>query len=318
VAGFAEFFSAVLGVTGAACLGIAHSLQMAMEEVAARPHRPGEAHAVQQALVALPAVAFAAGVVLGGAVLAWLLRWFIGVRPWLSFTAILIFGGLVLFAGRTVVRSARMLFAHASQQAAAAAQARSDATAAQLGALQARMNPHFLFNALNTVASLVRSDPRTAERVVENLADVLRRTLDQSALRSTTVAEEVDYLRAFLALEQQRWGDRLRIAWDVAEDARDVGMPPLMLQPIVENALRHGLGSRMSGGCITIAVRRDAGRLVAAVTDDGEGFVPGWREGTGLGNLRERLETLFGPEARLQIDPLERGSRVTVQIPCAS
>ena len=316
--GFAEFFSAVLGATGAGLLGVAHSLHLAMEEAAARPRRPDEAHGVEQALVALPAVAFVAGVVLGGAVLAWLLRYFLGVRPLLSFAAILIFGGLVLFAGWTVVRSARTLFVHASQQAAAAAQARSDATAAQLGALQARMNPHFLFNALNTVASLVRSDPRTAERVVENLADVLRRTLDQSAMSTTTVAAEVDYLRAFLALERERWGDRLRIAWNIADDARGAAMPPLILQPIVENALRHGIGSRIDGGSITIAVRRDDSRLVADVTDDGEGFVPGWREGTGLGNVRQRLETLFGPDARLQIDRLERGARVTVEIPCAS
>jgi LytS/YehU family sensor histidine kinase len=137
-------------------------------------------------------------------------------------------------------------------------------------------------------------------------------------MSTTTVAEEVDYLRAFLALEQQRWGDRLRVAWNIAEDARSAAVPPLLLQPIVENALRHGIGSRMAGGSITIAVHRDDGRLVAAVSDDGEGFVPGWREGTGLSNVRQRLETLFGPDARLQIDALERGARVTVQIPCAS
>ncbi len=110
------------------------------------------------------------------------------------------------------------------------------------------MNPHFLFNALNTVASLVRSNPRAAEHVVENLSDVLRMTLARSAERMGTVDDELRYVQAYLALEQERWGDRLRVEGDVGEDARRWPLPPLTLQPVVENALRHGIGSRLVGG----------------------------------------------------------------------
>ena len=165
---------------------------------------------------------------------------------------------------------------------------------AQLAALQARMNPHFLFNALNTVASLVRSNPAAAEQVVENLSDVLRRTMERSAATMGTVEEEIDYVRSYLALEQERRDDRLHVVLNVEDAARSRALPPLVLQPLVENALRHGLGGRLTGGHIRISVRAALDETVVSVEDDGIGFPPNWREGTGLGNLRQRLRTLYG------------------------
>ena len=254
-AGVAEFLSAVLGVTGVALLGAAHTLQRTMDEAAARPRARQEADALQQVLLALPALGFAAGVALGAAAGLMILRALLGAEWLLIVAALTAYGAMLLFAALTVTNSARTLFRHATNQAALAAGARSQAAAAQLATLQARMNPHFLFNALNTVASLVRSNPPAAERVVENLSDVLRQTLRRSAASMGTVQEEIDYVRAYLALEQERWGSRLRVEWDVDEAARSRSLPPLVLQPLVENALAHGIGSRLTGGTISITIR---------------------------------------------------------------
>lgn len=270
--------------------------------------------AVQQLLIALPALGFVAGVALAAAAVLMVLRVLLGAEILLGIVGFTAYGGMLVFAGRTVTNSARTLFRHATQQAAAAADARSKTVAAQVSALQARMNPHFLFNALNTVASLVRSDPRAAERVVEHLSDVLRATLQRSAERISTVAEELDYVRAYLALEQERWGSRLRVEWDVADEARTWALPPLVLQPLVENALVHGVGSRLEGGLIRITLAA-GGELTIRVEDDGGGFARGWKEGTGLGNLRERLEALYAGRARMDVASDDRGARVTVTVP---
>jgi LytS/YehU family sensor histidine kinase len=218
-------------------------------------------------------------------------------------------------AGRTVLDSARTLFRHATTQAAAAATARSQATAAHLAALQARLNPHFLFNSLNTVAALVRTSPPAAERVIENLSDVLRATLERSGAAEGSVRDEVGYVRAYLALEQERWGDRLTVTWDVADDALEMSLPPLLLQPLVENALRHGLAARMSGGTIQVRIRVDGGRLELSVTDNGVGFAPAWREGTGLSSVRQRVETLYGAEGRVIVERSGPGASVRVSVP---
>ncbi|HEY7497491.1 MAG TPA: histidine kinase [Vicinamibacterales bacterium] len=315
-AGVAEFLSVLLGVSGVALLGTAHTLQRTISDSAVRRSQKSDDRAatLQQVLIALPALGFAAGVALGAAAALVIMRALLGAELLLAATAIAVYAGMLVFAGWTVTSSARTLFQHASHQAALAADARSRASAAQLAALQARMNPHFLFNALNTVAAVVRSNPAAAERVVENLSDVLRQTLQRSAERRGTVGNEIDYVRAYLTLEQERWGDRLRVIWDVDEPARGYALPPLVLQPIVENALRHGLGARIEGGTIRIAVAvGDALRL--RVDDDGAGFPVKWSEGTGLGNVRERLQTLYGDRASLDIASDAGGAHVTMIIP---
>jgi len=314
-AGVAEFLSAVLGVTGLALLGLAYTLQRTMEEAASARRSAKDAEGLQQVLLAMPALGFAAGAVLGGAAVLMLLRGLLGAELALVIIGGALYAGAVLVAAHTVNRSARTLFMHASRSAAAAADARAQAAAAQLSALQSRLNPHFLFNALNTIAALVRSDPRAAEGAVENLADVLRRTVDRSAETLSTVRDEIDYVRAYLALEQQRWGDRLRVEWDIAEDALDAAIPSLLVQPIVENALRHGLGSRLDGGTIGLRASVDGGRLLVIVEDDGSGFARGWREGTGLGNLRQRLAALYNDGASLEVSNRDRGACVTVAVP---
>jgi len=318
-AGVAEFLSAVFGMTGLALLGLAHGLQQAMAEAASRKEHSRNP-ALQEVLIALPVLGFAAGALLSAATVLMLLRALLGAELPLAITGIAVYGGLLVVAQRTVARSTRTLFAHASHNATLAAEARSDAGAAQIQALQARMNPHFLFNALNTVASLVRSNPRAAEQVVQDLSDVLRRTLERSSGTSGTLRDEVEYLRSYLALEQQRWGDRLRVEWNVDDAALPAELPPLVLQPLVENSLKHGLTGILEGGTIRVSARASADRLLLAVQDDGIGFARGWREGTGLGNLRQRLLTHYNGDASLDVSNHSSGARVAVDLPftCAS
>jgi signal transduction histidine kinase len=232
-----------------------------------------------------------------------------------SWIVVGLFAWYLALGVRTVSRSTRFLYRHAREQAAAAEKARSEATEARLAALQAQMNPHFLFNTLNTVASLIRTDSRTAESTVENLAEVLRRTLDRSRRTLGTLGEEVDYLESYLGVEKERWGDRLHVQWEIAPETLELELPPMTLQPLVENALKHGIGTRLEGGVLTIASARDNGRLSLSVADDGVGFPVRVEEMTGLGNLRKRLTTLYGEACDLRVERLPRGSRVVVEIP---
>lgn len=317
-AGVAEFLSALLAASGVALLGSAHTLRRTMEETAER-QSPNTAHGqdphgLRQVLLALPAMGFAAGVALGAATVLMVIRGLLGAELLLAVIGTVLYGGLMVFAGRTVNSSARTLFEYARRQTALAADARAEAASAQLAALQARMNPHFLFNALNTVAALVRSDPPAAERTVESLSSVMRKTLQRSAGRLTTVGDEVDYVRDYLALEQERLGSRLRIVWTIDSAAQSLPLPPLVLQPLVENALKHGIGARVEGGTVRITISRGTS-LVVRVEDDGEGFPPNWREGTGLGDLRKRLHTLYGARASVDVSSDGEGAHVTVTLP---
>jgi LytS/YehU family sensor histidine kinase len=129
---------------------------------------------------------------------------------------------------------------------------------------------------------------------------------------------EVNYLRTWLAVERERWGDRLTIEWDVAADTLNAAVPPLILQPLVENALRHGISARMDGGTLRVISRLVPGPkelLELRVVDDGVGFPSVPEERTGLGNLRERLAAVYGEDASLTIDPVPRGAAVTIRLP---
>lgn len=313
-AGLAEFLSVMFGVCGVALLGVAATLRLAMGEGAqgdGRVPNPG----VARVLLALPVVGFAAGAALGGAALLMVLRAVLGTELPLAIVGALVYTVMIVVAGRTVHHSARTLFDFAAEQARAAADQRTAATTARLEVLRARMNPHVLFNALNTVASLVRSNPPAAERVVMTLSDVLRQTLDRSSTEGT-VADELDYVRSCLALEAERWGEQLQVSWHIDDRVLDWSMQPFVIQPLVENALRHGLGSRVDGGRVRIEVAGTDDMLSVAVEDDGLGFPPGWRERNGLGNLRQRLQALFGSAASLAVSPASLGgARVTVRLP---
>lgn len=267
---------------------------------------------MNEMLQALPALSLVSAVLatVGAAVLLPMV-----FRRWYMVTALASMVMVIVFSALLTLDSTRFLYAHAREQAAAAERAQAEAADARLHALQAQMNPHFLFNALNTIASLVRTDARAAEATTENLAAILRRTLDRSRSTVSTVEDEADYLRAYLAIEQERYGDRLAVDWRIEPDTLPLRIPPMTLQPLAENALKHGIGGRLEGGRMRIGVARADGRLRLEVEDDGAGFAADAADGTGLGNLRARLATLYGDRASLEVTRLPRGARVAVELP---
>jgi signal transduction histidine kinase len=188
---------------------------------------------------------------------------------------------------------------------------------ARLQLLAAQLQPHFLFNALNTIAELVHEDPQRADRMISGLSDLLRATLDADG-HATPLASEIALAERYLAIQQVRFGDRLRIDWDVAPglDARPV--PRLLLQPLLENAILHGVGARKAGGRIRVGARVVRDRLEISVEDDGEGFGVGGadRQGVGLANTRSRLAAMYGGRAGVEIrsSPLG-GAAVVVTLP---
>ena len=313
-AAVAEFLSALCGSAGGLLFAVTGLLSASAERNAAdRRSGPG-AEGYRRVLLALPAIGFAAGTLLAAAVALMIVRGMLGTELPFVVVLVAVYLALLWLAASTVMRATRVLYAHAQLEAQDAADARVAAGEARLSALQARMNPHFLFNALNTVASLVRTEPAAAERVTENLSDVLRMTLARSAERMSTVADEVQYLHAWLAVEEERWKGRLRVEWHIARDTEAAPLPPLVLQPLVENSLRHGLGGRMESGTITISTARTGDTLFLRVVDDGVGFAPAYEEGTGLSNLRQRLASIYGDAAVLRVEP-SAGATVVVEIP---
>lgn len=187
----------------------------------------------------------------------------------------------------------------------------SDLVRAELEILKLQMQPHFLFNTLQSIAVLVKKDPDAAVRVTRDLASLLRVALRRTG-QMTTLAAELEIVRHYLDIEQIRFGERLRIAWDIAPDAESCAVPELMLQPIVENAVRHGAMRNAEGGVVTIRARR-AAQLVIEVLDDGPGFDADAEDHIGLGATRRRLENLH---CTLHIEPREpRGVTVRIGIP---
>jgi two-component system sensor histidine kinase AlgZ len=312
-AAVAEFLSALCGSAGGVLLGLSGIINAAAENTSGRTGVKDEMF--RRTLIALPAIGLAAGALLAAAVALMVVRALLGTPVPFVIVLSTLFGAMLWLSMVTVMRAARTLYVHAQTEATNASAARMAAGEAELAALQARMNPHFLFNALNTIAALVRTEPRKAERVTENLSDVLRMTLERSGTRMGTVADELGYVRAWLAVEQERWHDRLRIEWAIDPASERASLPPLVIQPLVENALRHGLSSRIDGIRVCISIRREQDDLLIVVSDDGPGFPAMHREGTGLGNLRQRLRALYGGDGSVTVRNPDRGAEVAVRMP---
>ncbi len=182
---------------------------------------------------------------------------------------------------------------------------------AELEALQSRTQPHFLFNALNTVASLIPSQPQRAEETLERLADMLRYTLKSGRREHVPLRDELTLARDYLEVQHARFGERLRFTLDVPPEHADHSLPPLLIQPLIENAVLHGIARRAAGGTLTLTVATDErGRLTVRVDDRGEGAPePSAHRGSGtsLDDLRHRLHLLYGDAARLTLTPNDGG-----------
>jgi two-component system, LytTR family, sensor kinase len=197
--------------------------------------------------------------------------------------------------------------------------AESLAHQARLRALRLQLNPHFLFNTLNAISTLV-SEAKTAEanRMLARLSDFLRSTLDRSETDEIPLSEEIDFACQYLEIEEIRFGERLRVDISVQPEAEGALVPPLLLQPLVENAVRHAVGRGESGGAIAIVAARQDGWLTLGVHDDGPGLSREAEAGRGVGlaNTRQRLAELYGTGARLELSASEKGGlAVLVRLP---
>ena len=212
-------------------------------------------------------------------------------------------------------------FRERERQAAALA---TELVQARLQALRMQINPHFLFNTLNTISALIHDNPDAADRMVVRLSDLLRRTLDRGDVQEVPLREELDFLRAYLEIEQMRFPDRLTVTYDIEPKTNELLVPHLILQPLVENALRHGIMPREEAGRIEISAHlADGEHLELKVRDNGNGLAPAngtpEREGIGLKNVRSRLAELYGGAQEFTLGNAAGGGvEARIRIPCCT
>jgi LytS/YehU family sensor histidine kinase len=205
-----------------------------------------------------------------------------------------------------------------------ASQLQTQLAEAQLGALRMQLHPHFLFNTLNAIVVLVRKNSgEEAVRMLTGLAELLRKTLQQMDSPEVTARQELEFINRYLEIERVRFGDRLRVVMEVEPDVLEASVPSLILQPLVENSIRHGIAKRTAAGLIEISVRRLGATLQIQVRDDGPGFPEGMdltaTAGIGLRNTCKRLERMFGSGQNLDLRNDARGGAVaSVTIPFRS
>jgi two-component system, LytTR family, sensor kinase len=239
------------------------------------------------------------------------LPWLVPTETWLFYGFVLVTWSLIYF----VVNGVREL----KNTRELAARAKAHAVEARLKTLQSQLEPHFLFNTLNAISTLVAAGrANAATAMIAELGEFLRATLHARDTPEVTVGLEVDFVSRYLKIQKCRFGDRLRTVFEVDPAVLAATIPTLLLQPIVENAVRHGILPDRTGGCIWVRAARRGRNLVLEVEDDGVGLGDDEepRAGIGLTNTRRRLEELYGNGARLQIDPSPaRGVLVRIEIP---
>jgi two-component system, LytTR family, sensor kinase len=190
----------------------------------------------------------------------------------------------------------------------------------RLQVLKMQLHPHFLFNTLNAISELLHRDPDAAEHMITDLSDLLRMSFENLEVQEIPLKQELEFLRKYLEIEQMRFQDRLVVEMDIAEDTLDASVPNMILQPLVENAIKHGISPKADGGRIDIEAMRSNGHLVLSVADDGVGVpadgLTSLRDGVGLSNTRRRLKHLYGEDHRFELAaPDDHGLRVNLEIP---
>ena len=182
---------------------------------------------------------------------------------------------------------------------------KTDLAQAQLRALKMQLHPHFLFNTLHSISSLVLEDPPKANSMIARLGDFLRLTVDNSDQQLVTLKEETEFLRCYLDIEQVRFGDRLTVTFELEPQTLSAQVPHLILQPVVENAIQHAIAPRSTRGHINIEAKRLNSLLRVAISDNGPGISSNanlpWKQGVGLTNVRTRLQQIYGPDFRFEL-----------------
>jgi len=194
------------------------------------------------------------------------------------------------------------------------------ASRAELKALRAQINPHFLFNALSVIGGLMQDQPELADETIERLAQVFRYTLRKSDNEWAPLGEEIEFITAYLGIEQARFGERLHVEFDVDPAAARIPIPAMSIQPLIENAIKHGVSAREGRGTVGLRAALEDSRLAVEVFDNGPGFPAGFSlqepgEGHGLRNVAERLRGYYGDSARLSWDSGGTGTRVRLTFP---
>lgn len=278
---------------------------------------------------ALTAVALAPGVSAGVGYVRYELTKVINMTPvraarmrWNPMIAIPVgvVDALTEYAALTGLCYVFILYGNMSDRRREAAELQQNLVTARLRALQAQLHPHFLFNVLHSTAMLAPHDGLAARNTLVALSDLLRRTLNATGKTFVPLSEEIDFLDRYLALEQHRFADRLQIVFDVDDDALHAVVPHLILQPLVENAVRHGVSRITSAGIIKIGAHTERTRLRISIEDNGPGLPPNWNEsaleGIGITNVRQRLEHLYGSDYRFDfMAALGGGTVVMLELP---
>jgi sensor histidine kinase YesM len=193
------------------------------------------------------------------------------------------------------------------------AQARAEQalTVAQLEAIKSRLHPHFLFNTLHTIGALMEREPARATRMIQNLSDLLRLALSRRDRAMATVADELEAVHLYLAIQKDHFGERLSFNESIDDDALPCLIPDMLLQPLVENAVIHGIAPLRRGGEVSIEIRTGT-RMIVAIRDDGAGAPDDLEEGIGLGTTRERLDQLYGGDHHFSIQVRPQGGTVVI------
>ena len=247
-----------------------------------------------------------------GISLAWCLDE--GPRPFWRALTFGLYASVMLYGATLAVAHAARFHALSVQRQVRASELEAQLLRSQLHALQMQLHPHFLFNALHTVSALVRTDEKQAAlQTVASLGDLLRTVLHSDGLQEVPLRQELELVQRYLHIEGLRFQERLRTRFSVAPELSDALVPQLLLQPLVENAVRHGMRTDGGEGSVEVEVRREGAQLVLRVRDSGPGDAPrapggsGASNGIGLANTRARLERLYGAHHRLQLTPTPEG-----------
>jgi LytS/YehU family sensor histidine kinase len=222
------------------------------------------------------------------------------------------FGLLVYF----IVIFAQNLAEYYKDQAVHASEMESRLTQAQLNSLKMQLQPHFLFNTLHAISALIKEDPQTAESMLARLSELLRFSLRSGNLQEVPLREEMKILDLYLDIERMRFHDRLTILTDIESQVMSAYVPNLILQPLVENSIRHGISKHLGSGVITIRAKKMNDSLLMVVQDNGKGIPDHIREGVGLSTTRARLQQLYGSHHQFEMSSgEEKGVVVSIQIP---